>query len=268
MTATVGQRISDCRAYLRQRTGQILIEMIDRSRRFGAEKIILSNNHTTLRHKPLLNGRTLEEQRKTYNLIVAEVARDTGVQFCDIDAEFAGLSRRELEGELLPYPDWLHLSQSGHRRYASKILPYVASGLREIAMTRGIERVERLREGSTAMNVKSETDKHWNERARSGIDAAKVNIDDTVQRDLELQFVFKNIDRGSRLLEVGCGNGYVTRQLRERVAHVDAFDYAENMIEQGKRLYGETNNRFFHDSVLDPKNVRRALTTSPSVSAC
>src|SRR4029077_4144081 len=32
-----------------------LIEMIDRSRRFGAEKIILSNNHTALRHKPLLN---------------------------------------------------------------------------------------------------------------------------------------------------------------------------------------------------------------------
>jgi lysophospholipase L1-like esterase len=122
-----------------------LIEMIDRSRRFGAEKIILSNNHTTLRHKSLLNGRTLEDQRKTYNLIVADVARDTGVQFCDIDGEFIGLSRRELEGELLPYPDWLHLSQSGHLRYASKILPYVASGLREIAMTRGIERVERLR---------------------------------------------------------------------------------------------------------------------------
>jgi SAM-dependent methyltransferase len=106
------------------------------------------------------------------------------------------------------------------------------------------------------MNVKSETDKHWNERARSMMDAAKVNIDDTVQRDLELEFVFKNIDRGSRLLEVGCGNGYVTWQLRERVAHVDAFDFAENMVEQGKRLYGETNNRFFHDSVLDPRNVR------------
>ena len=85
------------------------------------------------------------------------------------------------------------------------------------------------------MNVKSETDKHWNERARSMMDAAKVNIDDTVQRDLELEFVFKNIDRGSRLLEVGCGNGYVTWQLRERVAHVDAFDFAENMVEQGKR---------------------------------
>jgi acyl-CoA thioesterase-1 len=114
-----------------------LIEMVDRSRRFGAEKIILSNNHTTLRHKPLLNGKTLEEQRKVYNAIVAGVAQETRVQFCDIDSEFAGLARRELEGELLPYPDWLHLSHSGHQRYARKILPYVASELREIAKARG-----------------------------------------------------------------------------------------------------------------------------------
>jgi hypothetical protein len=110
--------------------------MIDRSRQFGAEKIILSNNHTTLRHKHLLNGKTLEEQRKAYNAIAADVARETDVVFCDIDAEFKGLSRRELEAELLPYPDWLHLSQAGHRRYAAKILPYVASGLCELAKAR------------------------------------------------------------------------------------------------------------------------------------
>ena len=114
-----------------------LIEMIERSRRFGAEKIVLSNNHSTLRQKPLLNGRTLEEQRKLYNAIVSDVAREADVQFCDIDSEFAGLSRRELENELLPYPDWLHLSHSGHERYARKILPYVASGLQEIAKARG-----------------------------------------------------------------------------------------------------------------------------------
>lgn len=115
-----------------------LIEMIERCRRFGAEKIILSNNHPTLRQKPLLNGRTLEDQRKIYNLIVADVARETGAQFCDIKSEYVDLSRRELEGELLPYPDWLHLSHSGHQRYAKKILPYVASGFSEIAMARGL----------------------------------------------------------------------------------------------------------------------------------
>lgn len=101
--------------------------------------------------------------------------------------------------------------------------------------------------------IKSATDAHWNERARHEEDVAKVNIADTVQRDLELEFVFKHLTQGARVLEVGCGNGYVTQQMRKRVAFVDAFDFAENMIARGKELYSETNNRFYHDSVLNPQ---------------
>ena len=59
------------------------------------------------------------------------------------------------------------------------------------------------------------------------------------------------------MLEVGCGNGYVSRELRERVAHLDSFDYAENMVERARRSYGERNNRFFHASVLDPAACER-----------
>ena len=103
------------------------------------------------------------------------------------------------------------------------------------------------------MKAKTSTDLHWDHRARSEADVAKVNIADTVQRDLELKFILKHLDRGSRVLEVGCGNGYVTSQLRELVAHVDAFDFSENMVTRAKELYGERNNRFFHDSVLDPR---------------
>jgi SAM-dependent methyltransferase len=100
---------------------------------------------------------------------------------------------------------------------------------------------------------KSNTDRHWNDRALSESDDARVNIADTVQRDLELQFIFSQLPADAQVLEVGCGNGYVTRQLRERVRHVDAFDYAENMVARGRANYGETNNRFFHGSVLDPQ---------------
>lgn len=114
------------------------------------------------------------------------------------------------------------------------------------------------------MKAKTGTDLHWNDRARSEADVAKVNIADTVQRDLELQFIFKHLGQGNRALEVGCGNGYVTSQLRERVAHVDAFDFSENMIARAKELYGERNNRFFHDSVLDPK----VETASYDVAIC
>ena len=71
---------------------------------------------------------------------------------------------------------------------------------------------------------KSNTDRHWNERALTESDDARVNIADTVQRDLELQVIFSQLPAAARVLEVGCGNGYVTRQLRERVRHVDGFD--------------------------------------------
>jgi len=106
-----------------------------------------------------------------------------------------------------------------------------------------------------ATSMKSSTDLFWNERASKETDLTKVNIADTVQRDHELQFVFKNLNSTMRMIEIGCGNGYVTQQLRERVAHVDGFDYAEHMVERGRKAYGETNNRFFHDSVLNPQNV-------------
>jgi SAM-dependent methyltransferase len=100
--------------------------------------------------------------------------------------------------------------------------------------------------------TKSPTDLHWNARALSERDDARVNIHDTVQRDLELDFVLANLPAAGRVVEVGCGNGYVTRQLRERTGFVDAFDFAENMVERARALCGETNNRFFHGSVIAP----------------
>jgi SAM-dependent methyltransferase len=103
------------------------------------------------------------------------------------------------------------------------------------------------------VSSKSSTDEYWNQRAVTEPELAKVNMPDTVQRDLELKFVFKHLWQAARMVEIGCGNGYVSQQLRAHVAFVDAFDYAENMVERARITYGETNNRFFHDSVLDPK---------------
>jgi len=113
-----------------------LIEMITRARRFGAERIILSNNHTTLRQKQLLCDRTLEEQRKRYNVIVKEVAMETSVTFCDIDESFKDMSPAELENLLLPYPDWLHLSHEGHKIYARRIQPYIEAAIADVAKSR------------------------------------------------------------------------------------------------------------------------------------
>ena len=99
---------------------------------------------------------------------------------------------------------------------------------------------------------KSPTDIHWNERAVLEKDAAAVNIADVTQRELETDFLLKHLKPEDRILEVGCGNGFLTSTLRQAVAHVDGFDYAENMVAQAVKQQGERNNRFFHDNVLEP----------------
>lgn len=106
------------------------------------------------------------------------------------------------------------------------------------------------------MNSKSPTDEYWNRRALTEPDPARVNMPDTVQRDFELTFVMRHLDPAANMVEIGCGNGYVSQQLRGKVSFLDAFDHAENMIERARSTYGETNNRFFHDSVLAPRHTR------------
>lgn len=102
---------------------------------------------------------------------------------------------------------------------------------------------------------KTNTDLFWNNRFQDQKDPRKVNIDDLVQRELEAEFIKKHIKKTDKILEVGCGNGFFTSFLREIADHVDAFDYAENMIEQAKSIYHEKNNHFFHDNLLAPQHV-------------
>ena len=44
------------------------------------------------------------------------------------------------------------------------------------------------------------------------------------------------LDHPCRVLDVGCGTGFLARRLVERVAHVDAVDISPAMVEQGRRL--------------------------------
>lgn len=106
--------------------------------------------------------------------------------------------------------------------------------------------------------MKSSTDLHWNERAASIENDIEVNIMDIFQRELEYEYLCRYLTKEMNVLEVGCGNGFSTNRFRGLVKHVDAFDYAEKMIERAKATFGETNNRFIHDNVLEPKNLAPA----------
>src|SRR5258707_15420638 len=100
--------------------------------------------------------------------------------------------------------------------------------------------------------MKSRTDRFGDEQAESIVDETAVNIHDPGQREIEFDFLIDQLGAGEQVLEVGCGNGYSTSRIRPHVGHVDAFDFSEAMVARAKRVFGETNNRFFYDNILDP----------------
>ena len=102
-----------------------LVEMIMRAQRFGAKRIILANNHPTLRHKAMLSGERYEDANARYCEITRQVATETGVILCDVRGAFAVYPPRQLESLLMPYPDQLHLSAEGNGVYADVIWPLV-----------------------------------------------------------------------------------------------------------------------------------------------
>jgi SAM-dependent methyltransferase len=104
-------------------------------------------------------------------------------------------------------------------------------------------------------DTKSSTDLHWSKRAASVANDIEVNLMDVFQREIEYDYVCSRLEPAMCVLEVGCGNGFSTDRFRRLVDHVDAFDYAEQMIERAKQAFGETNNRFIHDNVLDPQRL-------------
>ena len=116
-------------------------------------------------------------------------------------------------------------------------------------------------ERKPCLSAKSTTDLHWNDRAASVANDVEVNLMDIFQREIEYDYVCRYLEPNSRILEVGCGNGFSTERFRALVEHVDAFDYAENMVERARTAFGETNNRFIHDNVLDPQHLEAEYDT-------
>lgn len=66
------------------------------------------------------------------------------------------------------------------------------------------------------------------------------------------------VDEPRAVLDVGCGDGAIARYLVEQVERIDAIDFSEAMIEQGKQLPNGNHSRLrwicapMEDAPLDP----------------
>ncbi|MBF8272847.1 MAG: Methyltransferase type 11 [Magnetococcales bacterium] len=94
---------------------------------------------------------------------------------------------------------------------------------------------------------------YWNHRAKAfQNDPDKVTHQDLFQKKLELDFLDRHLAPGMNVLEVGCGNGFVTEHISRGVNKIDAFDQSEAMIGLCReRLAGRSNVNLFVHSLPD-----------------
>jgi SAM-dependent methyltransferase len=97
----------------------------------------------------------------------------------------------------------------------------------------------------------------WDSRARDAdTPEDQVTHRDVWQRWLEIALISRCLRPRDRVLDVGCGNGYTTRQIAPLVAEVLGIDYSAEMIERARAAMedaAETRSRlaFFVHDVLE-----------------
>jgi lysophospholipase L1-like esterase len=114
-----------------------LKEIIARSRTFGAQRIILNNNHPTSRSGEIMpfTDISYEQSNNQYNEAVRQMSKSLGsdVTFLDIERHFHDLIRKGAELKTLLLDDGLHLSEKGHDHYLEFVGPTIIQAVRDLA---------------------------------------------------------------------------------------------------------------------------------------
>ena len=80
---------------------------------------------------------------------------------------------------------------------------------------------------------------YWRNRASSIKDLELKSIADPTQRVGEMRFILERIPSGSRVLEIGCGSGYMTSKLAETASELVCIDIQEEMINASRLMVPE-----------------------------
>jgi len=111
-----------------------LQEIMDRSRIFGAKRIILNTNHPTLRTERFSYcPQRYEDGNKKYNSVIRRVASaNADCILVDMEKEFRIRIEDGVQLADLLLEDQLHLSEKGHDIYYCVLEPIILSVLKEL----------------------------------------------------------------------------------------------------------------------------------------
>lgn len=98
----------------------------------------------------------------------------------------------------------------------------------------------------------------WNDQAKKNTGSSLATSPDTIAFEMELEQMKQIIPAGSRVLDVGCGNGIKGIELAKEIEFdYYGMDYSAEMIRQAKQLSGRSAGllkgrvHFFEGDVLD-----------------
>ncbi len=93
-----------------------------------------------------------------------------------------------------------------------------------------------------AEKSKAEIQNYWDQRAKENIKSPQATTNDIYLRELEVRTLVEAINEltlppAARALDVGCGDGYTTMSVAERLPNLTfrGIDYSESMIDSARR---------------------------------
>lgn len=110
-----------------------LREIVSRAERFGAQRVLLNNNHPTTRDEYIMNGTTItyEESNRQYNAAIRALAADLPyfVNFQDVEFFFKTVINEQAPLETFLLDDGLHPSAAGHDQYFKLMCPIIQAAV-------------------------------------------------------------------------------------------------------------------------------------------
>jgi ubiquinone/menaquinone biosynthesis C-methylase UbiE len=99
---------------------------------------------------------------------------------------------------------------------------------------------------------------YWRERATQIQDLELKSIADPTQRIGEMKFILDRIPAGARILEIGCGSGFMTKELAIKASELICIDIQDEMINASKLMVPDSLHskikwicKNFHDFKAD-----------------